>query len=61
MPFHNERNIFMDNITGRFASATVFATNIEDYAGAQIKMILDKTIAVAKLDEAYFTQLDEAQ
>ena len=26
-----------------------------------IKMILDKTIAVAKLDEAYFTQLDEAQ
>ena len=26
-----------------------------------IKMILDKTIAVAKLDKAYFTQLDEAQ
>ena len=46
MPFHNERNIFMDNITGRFASAVVFATAIEDYARAQIKMILDNQVSI---------------
>ena len=45
MPFHNERNIFMDNITGRFASAVVFATNIEDYARSQIQMILDNQVS----------------
>lgn len=46
MPFHNERNIFMDNITGRFASAVVFATSIEDYARAQIQMILDNQVSI---------------
>ena len=46
MPFHNERNIFMDNITGRFASASVFATNIEDYARSQIQMILDNQVSI---------------
>jgi len=45
MPFHNERNIFMDNITGRFASAAVFATSIEDYARSQIQMILDNEVS----------------
>ena len=46
MPFHNERNIFMDNITGRFASAVVFATSIEDYARTQIQMILDNQVSL---------------
>ena len=46
MPFHNERNIFMDNITGRFATASVFATNIEDYARSQIRMILDNQVSI---------------
>ena len=36
----------MDNITGRFASAAVFATSIEDYARSQIKMILDNQVSV---------------
>ena len=35
----------MDKITGRFASAAVFATGIEDYAGTQIKMILDNEVS----------------
>ena len=46
MPFHNERIIFMDNITGRFASAVVFATSIEDYARTQIQMILDNQVSL---------------
>ena len=46
MPFHKERKIFMDNITGRFASASVFATSIEDYARSQIRMILDNQVSV---------------
>ena len=46
MPFHNERNIFMDNTTGRFASASVFATSIEDYARSQIQMILDNQVSI---------------
>ncbi len=46
MPFHNERNIFMDIITGRFASAMVFATGIEDYARSQIRMILDNRVSI---------------
>ena len=36
----------MDNITGRFASAMVFATTIEDYARAQIQMILDNQVSI---------------
>ena len=36
----------MDNITGRFASATVFATSIEDYARSQIRMILDNQVSI---------------
>ena len=36
----------MDNITGRFASAVVFATSIEDYARAQIQMILDNQVSI---------------
>ena len=36
----------MDNITGRFASAVVFATSIEDYARAQILMILDNQVSL---------------
>lgn len=36
----------MDKITGRFASADVFATSIEDYAGTQIKMILDNQVSI---------------
>ena len=35
----------MDIITGRFASAAVFATNVEDYAGSQIQMILDNEVS----------------
>ncbi|MBO7426244.1 MAG: RtcB family protein [Clostridiales bacterium] len=35
----------MDNITGRFASARVFATSVEDYAVSQIKMILDNEVS----------------
>ena len=35
----------MDIITGRFASANVFATSIEDYAVSQIKMILDNEVS----------------
>lgn len=36
----------MDTITGRFASASVFATNVEDYARSQIQMILDNQVSV---------------
>ena len=36
----------MDNITGRFASATVFATSIEDCARSQIRMILDNQVSI---------------
>ena len=36
----------MDIITGRFASARVFATGIEDYAQAQIRMILDNQVSI---------------
>ena len=36
----------MDTITGRFASASVFATNVEDYARLQIQMILDNQVSV---------------
>ncbi len=36
----------MDKITGRFASADVFATSIEDYAVTQIKMILDNQVSL---------------
>lgn len=36
----------MDTITGRFASASVFATNVEDYARSQIRMILDNQVSV---------------
>lgn len=36
----------MDNITGRFASAVVFATGIEDYARSQIQMILDNQVSI---------------
>lgn len=36
----------MDKITGRFASADVFATSIEDYARTQIKMILDNQVSI---------------
>lgn len=35
----------MDTINGRFASAVVYATNVEDYAVSQIKMILDNEIS----------------
>ena len=35
----------MDIIKGRFASASVFAACIEDYAVSQIKMILDNEIS----------------
>ena len=35
----------MDIITGRFASANVFATSIEDYAVSQIRMILDNEVS----------------
>ena len=35
----------MDIITGRFASADVFATSIEDYARTQIQMILDNEVS----------------
>ncbi len=41
MPFRNERNIFMDTINGIFAEAGVYASDVEDYAKAQIKMICD--------------------
>ena len=36
----------MDNITGRFASAAVFANDIENYAHAQIRMILDNQVSI---------------
>ena len=36
----------MDKITGRFASADVFATDVEDYARTQIKMILDNQVSI---------------
>lgn len=36
----------MDNITGRFATASVFAANIEDYARSQIRMILDNQVSI---------------
>lgn len=36
----------MDNISGRFASAVVFATSIEDYARSQIQMILDNQVSI---------------
>ena len=36
----------MDIITGRFASAMVFATGIEDYARSQIQMILDNQVSL---------------
>lgn len=36
----------MDTITGRFASASVFATNVEDYARSQIQLILDNQVSV---------------
>ena len=39
-------NFFMDTITGRFASASVFATNVEEYARSQIQMILDNQVSV---------------
>ncbi len=35
----------MDKITGRFASASVFATNVEDYAKTQIMTILDNEVS----------------
>ena len=35
----------MDIITGRFASAQVFARDVEDYAVSQIKMILDNEVS----------------
>ena len=35
----------MDKITGRFASAAVFATDVEDYAASQIRMILDNELS----------------
>ncbi len=36
----------MDSIKGRFASASVFATHIEDYAVTQIKTILDNQVSI---------------
>ena len=40
----DERYIFMDTINGIFAEAAVYAETVEDYAQAQIKMILDNEI-----------------
>ncbi|MCR5286732.1 MAG: RtcB family protein [Saccharofermentans sp.] len=35
----------MDKITGRFASADVFASHVEDYAASQIRNILDNEVS----------------
>ena len=42
----DERYIFMDTINGIFAEAAVYAETVEDYAKAQIKMILDNEISL---------------
>ena len=47
MPFLNDRKeIIVDTIKGNYAEAVVYATDIEDYARSQIKMICDNDISL---------------
>ena len=44
--FENERKLIMDTIKGNYAEAVVYASDIEDYAKAQINMICDNDISL---------------
>ena len=44
--FDDERKLIMDTIKGNYAEAVVYASDIEDYAKAQIKMICDNDISL---------------
>ncbi len=44
--FEDERKLIMDTIKGNYAEAVVYASSIEDYAKAQIKMICDNDISL---------------
>jgi len=46
MPFQKRKELIMDTIKGNYAEAVVYATSIEDYAKAQIKMICDNDISL---------------
>ena len=45
MPFRKRKELIMDTIKGNYAEAIVYATSIEDYTKAQIKMICDNDIS----------------
>ena len=46
MPSKNRKERIMDTIKGNYAEAVVYASSIEDYAKAQIKMICDNDISL---------------
>ena len=46
MPFRKRKELIMDTIKGNYAEAVVYATSIEDYAKAQIKMICDNDMSL---------------
>ena len=46
MPFRKRKELIMDTIKGNYAEAIVYATSIEDYTKAQIKMICDNDISL---------------
>ena len=46
MPFRRRKESIMDTIKGNYAEAVVYASSIEDYAKAQIKMICDNDISL---------------
>ena len=46
MPFRRRKELIMDTIKGNYAEAVVYASSIEDYAKAQIKMICDNDISL---------------
>ena len=46
MPFRKRKELIMDTIKGNYAEAVVYASSIEDYAKAQIKMICDNDISL---------------
>ena len=46
MPFRRRKELIMDTIKGNCAEAVVYASGIEDYAKAQIKMICDNDISL---------------
>lgn len=46
MPFRKRKDLNMDTIKGNYAEAVVYASDIEDYAKAQINMICDNDISL---------------